>query len=403
MNNKGKKIPPKITTALNAKNEWVFIDDVSQNGNQCDCFCPYCHAPLQARKEGNKRQHHFAHMPDRECNVSHESALHLLAKKIIKEKKAVTVPAYYPKRYTDCHEQTMENSKDYLYWEYYYDDFEDLRTDIERDNFDPYWRLRFFDSQQLRFKHVEIEKTDELNSLRADCIGTTANGIQYAIEFFVTHKINDLKLEKLQKGGINCLEIKIPQDYVLDKALLTDFLLKSTEGRKWINYPYADVTIPQQVEIAQREAIIKQRSVSSVKEIPERKCNSCICCLHQFDSVYEEYLKHYEGKLHDWAYDVYKMNPEDIVNNHISIKRNYQKDSFVTLNNKACFIYKGYKDKKKCDKTFAFFSNLMDKCQEIVSLAKDHRHCKYFITKLEYQTERYVFCALNHSPDIPYP
>ncbi len=47
----GKKIPPKITTALNAKNEWVYIDDVPQNGNQCDCFCPYCHAPLQAKKQ----------------------------------------------------------------------------------------------------------------------------------------------------------------------------------------------------------------------------------------------------------------------------------------------------------------------------------------------------------------
>ena len=69
MNNMGKKIPPKITIALNAKNEWVFIDGVPQNGNQCDCFCPYCHAPLQAKKEGNKRQHHFAHMPDSECTI----------------------------------------------------------------------------------------------------------------------------------------------------------------------------------------------------------------------------------------------------------------------------------------------------------------------------------------------
>ena len=54
MNNMGKKIPPKITIALNAKNEWVFIDDVPQNGNQCDCFCPYCHAPLQAKKRGTR-------------------------------------------------------------------------------------------------------------------------------------------------------------------------------------------------------------------------------------------------------------------------------------------------------------------------------------------------------------
>lgn len=397
-----KKTPPRLTIALNAKHEWVYIEDVPQNGNQCDCFCPYCHSPLQARKEGSKRQHHFAHIPNRECNITHESVLHQLAKEIIEEQKAIMVPEYHPKRYTELHEQTFGNADDYLYWEYYYQDFEELDSDEERDEFDPYWRLRFFSSQQLRFKKVEIERTDENNSLRADCIGTTANGIQYAIEIFVTHKINDLKLKKLQKGGINCLEIKIPQDYVLDKALLTDFLLKNTGGRKWINYPYADVTIPQQVEKAQREAIIKQRAVSKVKEIPERKCKSCKICLRQFDSMYEDYIKRYEGKLHDWAYDVFKMKPEDIINNHIGIKWNYQKDSFVTLNNKAWFIYKGYKDKKKCDKTFAFFSNLMDKCQEIVSLAENHSHCKHFIAKLEYQTKRYVFCALNHSPDIDY-
>ena len=397
------KNPPKLTVALNADNKWVHIEDVAQNGNLCGCFCPYCHAPLQAKREGKKNQHHFAHISDKECNVSHESALHMLAKEIIAERKAIMVPDYHPKRYTDLHEQTFENAEEYLYWEFYYQDFEDLESDYERDEFDPYWRLRFFPSQQLRFKKVEIEKIDDNNSLRADCIGTTDNGVQYAIEIFVTHKINDLKLEKIQKGTINCLEIKIPKDFVLDKKELTDFLLHSTRGRKWINYPYADVTIPQQIERVQREAIIKQRAISNVKEIPEWKCTSCKACLRQFDSMYEDYLKRYDGKLHDWAYDVFKMKPEDIVNNHIGIKRNYQKDSFVTLNNKACFIYKGYNDKKRCDKTFAFFCNLMEECEEIISLAKDHRNCNYFIKKLEYQRKRYVFCALNHNTDNDYP
>lgn len=390
----GKKIPPKITIALNAQNEWVFIDDVHQNGNQCDCFCPYCHAPLQARKEGSKRQHHFAHMPDSECKVSHESALHLLAKEIIEEKKAVMVPAYYPKRYTDNHEQTLENSKEYLYWEYYYDDFDELRTDKERDNFDPYWRLRFFDSQLLRFENVEIEKNDETNSLRADCIGTTNNGIRYVIEICVTHKIDGLKLEKIRKGNINCIEIRIPKDFTLNKALLTDHLLNGTQERTWINYPYADEAIPRQVDKAQRNAIIKQREISRVKEIPSRQCERCNVCLRQFDELYYEYLNHYKGKLHDWAYEVYKMKPEEIIQCHIGIRRNYYKDSFVSLNNRAHFIYDG-SNKKKCAKTYAFFSNLLEKCKEIENLAEDHTNCRFFITRLEYQTKQYVFCALN--------
>ena len=118
--------------------------------------------------------------------------------------------------------------------------------------------------------------------------------------------------------------------------------------------------------------------------------------------MYEDYLKRYDGKLHDWAYDVFKMKPEDIINNHIGIRKNYHGDSYVVINNKAHLIYNS-ENKKKNAKTFAFFFNLMDECQEIVSLAEDHRNCKHFITRLEYKTKQYVFCALNHSLDYDYP
>lgn len=384
---------PKLTYAFNEKNELVHVDSVP-NGNQCGCVCPYCKKPLWAKHDGKIMQHHFAHANDEACNVSHESVLHQMAKEIIAEQKMVMSPEYHLEKFANLYEHPFENDEEYLW----YEDFEDCETDDERNAFDPYWRLRFLSAQLLKFSKVAVEERDKENGIQADCIGTTDDGIQYLIEIYVTHKVDDVKLEKIRNGNMNCLEITIPRKFPLDKKSLTDYLVNRTEGRTWIYYPYAEDLIPKQVEQAQREAIIRQRQESNVKEIPLYKCENCKMCLRQFDSEYEEFLNYYNGKLLDWAYDVFSLKPEDVVANNLRIKTNRNRDSFVTLSNKACFIY-GDKDKKKSNKTYDFFCKLYDKCEEIVEGAEDHKNCRYFIKQLEYQRKWYVFCALNHKEE----
>ncbi|MBQ6317854.1 MAG: hypothetical protein IJI13_10065 [Oscillospiraceae bacterium] len=68
----------------------VSIDDV-ERGLQCNCVCPSCGAALIARK-GDKREHHFAHYGDTDCSGGVETALHLLAKKLLCSTKTVFVP-----------------------------------------------------------------------------------------------------------------------------------------------------------------------------------------------------------------------------------------------------------------------------------------------------------------------
>ena len=81
------------------KNKLVHID-VAENGKECNCECPNCHAPLVARnggKGGRYRQniHHFAHASGYEpCGKGRMSALHILAQQIIKQEKKVMLPAY---------------------------------------------------------------------------------------------------------------------------------------------------------------------------------------------------------------------------------------------------------------------------------------------------------------------
>lgn len=68
----------------------VHINDV-QSGLKCNCVCPECASPLVARK-GQKVSHHFAHYKSADCNHGTETALHIMAKNIIFQKKRLFVP-----------------------------------------------------------------------------------------------------------------------------------------------------------------------------------------------------------------------------------------------------------------------------------------------------------------------
>lgn len=76
---------------LKGKN-FVSID-VVQKGLQCDCKCPNCGTKLVAKK-GKNNKHHFAHYNCADCNHGAESALHLLAKSILEQRKELFLPDY---------------------------------------------------------------------------------------------------------------------------------------------------------------------------------------------------------------------------------------------------------------------------------------------------------------------
>lgn len=68
----------------------VHIDTVS-NGLSCGCICPSCGGRLEAH-QGEKNQPHFKHYSAVDCEHGSESALHLMAKRIIAKTKSVYVP-----------------------------------------------------------------------------------------------------------------------------------------------------------------------------------------------------------------------------------------------------------------------------------------------------------------------
>lgn len=181
-----------LTYAHDKNKNLVYIEDAGY-GSKCECFCPHCGAPLDAKNGGSIREHHFAHSHGHECEGAYETMLHLLAKEIILESGVIMLPdsdgESYPSGLTKLHD-------------------------------------------------VEIEKWDEENGFRPDLEGIMPNGERLLVEFLVSHKVDKKKHDTIIEKGIKCIEIDLNwQDGT--KESLRDFLVGTSKFRKWIE-PYEE-------------------------------------------------------------------------------------------------------------------------------------------------------------------
>ena len=67
-----------------------YIDDV-ERGLKCGCVCPSCEHPLVARR-GPVKVPHFAHYQGGDCRKGIETALHLMAKEMLEDRKEIVLP-----------------------------------------------------------------------------------------------------------------------------------------------------------------------------------------------------------------------------------------------------------------------------------------------------------------------
>ena len=177
-----------LTYAHDNSKKLVYIEDV-EGGNKCNCFCPNCGAPLDAKNRGEIRDHHFAHSKGHsECKGAYETMLHLLAKEIIEEAGCIMLP------------NSGNNG---------------------------------FPSGSVQLRSVEVEKWDEENSIRPDIQGIMSNGERLLIEIRVSHKVDPKKRKTIIESGIKCIEIDV-RWFGVNKQTLKSFLLHSPEKRSWI-------------------------------------------------------------------------------------------------------------------------------------------------------------------------
>lgn len=175
----------------------VHISEVP-NGIACRCHCPGCSAPLVAKNNGETMAPHFAHASGMVCSGAHESELHLLAKMVINEEKAVMLPRYG----------------------------------------------NVYDGGLVRFDNVEVEERNDIASLQPDLCGVVRNkktgkDSRLWIEIMVTHAIGPDKRALIKRNDIACIEINLSQfiNRQVTREELRDFLLNEKAGREWTNNP----------------------------------------------------------------------------------------------------------------------------------------------------------------------
>lgn len=171
------KQPIKIPFGLNKSNVLVHISDV-ESGKKCGCICPACKSPLIASKKGRQRQEHFKHAAVIECEGAFESAVHLAAKKIITERKQLTLSQY-------------------------------LISVSKKDS-----RGREYTAQKTIVKHGtninfdSVEEEVELQGMRADILAKKG-AHQLIVEIFYRHKVDDQKREKITENNLSAIEINL--------------------------------------------------------------------------------------------------------------------------------------------------------------------------------------------------
>ena len=181
---------------------------MAKRGKACNCVCPGCKMPLVARK-GHVRVKHFGHEADTECRHGAETALHMAAKQLVAELHWINLPQL---SVTVC------------------------RNDPEYGRFEAV--ANYHDIKQWRFQSAQAEVA--LESIRPDVIGLGEGGEKYAVEIYVTHKVDEIKANYIHSIQLPCIEINL-QDLIGKLISFEDLaahLQRNLSSKLWIYHPH---------------------------------------------------------------------------------------------------------------------------------------------------------------------
>lgn len=225
--------------ALNSHNELVHVDDVP-TGKECGCICPHCKAPLVAKNSGNIKVHHFAHIGEDSCIHAFQSMLHILAKDIFNEARVFTV------------------SKE-----------------------------RFGQKQLMQYNITSVSLETKVGDIIPDII-LDCDGIEYFVEIYVTHALDNEKKKKIEELGVSTVEYDLSKiDRNITKDQLRNILFNSSPDDiiKWKHD--ADIN-----RFMAKYSFIRENGIEQVKE-SGKVCN---CPMAMLPSRYDGHLEQFKIK-----------------------------------------------------------------------------------------------------------
>lgn len=184
------------------------IVEVSQveRGLACNCSCPACGEPLQAKK-GAVIAPHFSHLPGSNCSTGAETALHLAAKQLVADRRWIRLPEL-PVRVTKPDRQCG------LFV-------------AERD---------FSDPEAWHFDRVALEMA--LGKRQPDAVGF-ASDIAHGIEIRVTHEVDAAKHADLAEMRLPSIEVDLAPlvGQIFSFDALEQAVIESTANKRWLFHP----------------------------------------------------------------------------------------------------------------------------------------------------------------------
>lgn len=247
------------------------LDKTIHKGLKCNCICIGCGGQLQARM-GEKRAHYFAHYRREDYKEScAETALHVLAKIIVEKNKKLFLPTY----------TEVITYRDEL--------GEDVSASCE-----------VFDSAIELIEPTAEKYLPDVN-IKPDVLAQFRvfdDIYDLAIEFAVTHFVDEDKLQKVRASDLNTVEIDLSKLLFKVKEISPEVIeqfLNKRKNWKWLH--------------------ISEELKSSVKKLADKRCTEKLNERNNGISLWCKQIRGYfleQGtlKLPEYVYPEHVINPK---------------------------------------------------------------------------------------------
>lgn len=227
-----------LQIAYNNERRIVSVYEV-ETGIKCNCFCPECGEKLEAKNKGkkentilmpNQKVAHFAHVSGKVCKYAAETALHKLAKSVLLEAKKLLLPVY------------------------------------------KIWGVQLSNEICIEFDTVKLEESVSNQEVRfiPDAIVQKGQN-KLLVEFFKSHIVDELKIEKIKSIGISAIEIDINsiepiKNGIPNREDMQNFLEKESNFSYWLFNSKRDELYKKKNEEAKIKEIEREK-----RDLDERK------------------------------------------------------------------------------------------------------------------------------------
>ena len=208
----------KLKYALYEKKHLVSVDEVA-NGLACNCFCPACFCKLEA-KQGDIREHHFAHYDKSECEGAIKAELHLITISLLNELKMIHLPPVTLNingKLADYKDTILTNI---------------VQIDEERSNNIPRVVVKFNSGKVL---YIEVD---------------------------VQHALDKAQCEKYKNNNQSAIQIQLNHEEIKDPAnSIRQKLSSNVSGKRWINNSQGEIVLQPLSKVTKFENLVEKQEV----------------------------------------------------------------------------------------------------------------------------------------------